>query len=309
MNHLLKENRLKQDEVDNACVAIIERGERISTNTVHKEVGERGSFSTIQKMIKDWQARHPEQTATIEKQPEKVEIPESLKTAGNAALKAFWTQAVGLAHSELETQREALKRAENEVNLKMEELQEFSDNQDNTIEVLREQLAQITAKNHELESALTTEQTKTTELTDKLNHARHELELSQIELKALNQRLSDEKTAHENDSSELKAMLGKRDADSDQLRTALENRIKTAEDHAKSLDMQVTKLQTTLDIQDRQITEAKAERADALSAEKAALEKAAVLTGQLEIVLAENKKLQVKTPAKPRQSTKLENKP
>jgi hypothetical protein len=293
MNHLLKENRLKQEEVDAACVAIVQRGERISTNTVHKEVGERGSFSTIQKMIKDWQARNPEQSEQVEKLPLVVEIPEALKTAGNNALKAFWQQAREIAQNDLKTQQEALKRAEDEVNLKIAELQEFSDNQANTIEVLREQLAQVTAESLETGKLFTTEKATTAGLTEKLNQALHDLELSRIESQTLSQRLTEEKAQHEKDAIELKTAVVQRDAERDKLRAELESRIKTSEERAKSLDMQVTKLQTALDIQAQQITESKTERAEALTAEKVAIEKAAALSGQLELILEDNKKLQV----------------
>jgi DNA repair exonuclease SbcCD ATPase subunit len=293
MNHLLKENRLKQEEVDAACIAIMQRGERISTNTVHKEVGERGSFSTIQKMIKDWQARNPEQSEQVEKLPLVVEIPEALKTAGNNALKAFWQQAREIAQNELKTQQEALKRAESDVNLKITELQEFSDNQANTIEVLREQLAQVTAESLETGKLFTTEKATTAGLTEKLNQALHDLELSRIENQTLSQRLTEEKAQHEKDAIELKTAVVQRDAERDKLRAELESRIKTSEERAKSLDMQVTKLQTALDIQAQQITESKTERAEALTAEKVAIEKAAALSGQLELILEDNKKLQV----------------
>lgn len=293
MNHLFKENRLKQEEVDAACIAMMQRGERISTNTVHKEVGERGSFSTIQKMIKDWQARNPEQSEQVAKLPLVVEIPETLKTAGNNALKAFWQQAREIAQNDLKTQQEALKRAEEEVNLKIEELQEFSDNQANTIEVLREQLAQATVENLEAGKFFTAEKATTTGLTEKLNQALHDLELSRIESQTLSQRLTEEKAQHEKDATELKAAVVHHDAERDKLRAELENRIKTSEERAKSLDMQVTKLQTALDIQAKQINEAKAERAEALTAEKVAIEKAAALAGQLELILEDNRKLQM----------------
>lgn len=292
MNHLLKENRLKQEEVDAACIAIIQRGERISTNTVHKEVRERGSFSTIQKMIKDWQNRNPEKSEQVEKSLSVVEIPDTLKNAGNNALKAFWQQAREIAHNELETQREALKRVENDVNLKIEELQEFSENQANTIEVLREQLAQVTGERLETENTLNSERAAITGLTEKLNQALHDLELSKIENQALSQRLTEEKAQHEKDATELKAAIVQRDAEREKLRADLENRIKTSEERAKSLDMQVTKLQTALDIQSGHISETKAERAEALKAEKVAIEKTAALSGQLELILEDNKRLQ-----------------
>jgi hypothetical protein len=77
MSNLLKENRLRQDDVDSACIAVIQRGERVSTTTIHKEVGERGSFSTIQKMVKDWQARNPVESERIENLPLKADMPES----------------------------------------------------------------------------------------------------------------------------------------------------------------------------------------------------------------------------------------
>lgn len=294
MNHLLKENRLKQEEVDEACIAIMQRGERISTNTVHKEVGERGSFSTIQKMVKDWQARNPEQLEQIENLPLKIDIPESLKNAGDNALKAFWHQARELAHNELEVQRESLRKAEDDINLKIEELQEFSDNQANTIEVLREQLAEVTAKSLELEQLLTTEHATTTALTEKLNSALHDLELSGIDNQTLAQRLNESKESCNKQVSELKADIVKRDADNGTLRADFDKRIKTSEESVKSLDKQVTKLQTALDIQDKQITETKAERAAALLAEKLALEKAAALSGQLEQILKDVKQFTAK---------------
>jgi len=143
MSNLLKENRLKQEEVDAACMAVMPRGERVGITTIHKEVGERGSFSTIQKMVKDWQARNPVESERVENLPLKADMPDSLKTVSDNALKAVWHQARELADSELEVQRESLRKAEDDINLKIAELQEFSDNQTNTIEVLREQLAEV----------------------------------------------------------------------------------------------------------------------------------------------------------------------
>lgn len=297
MNHLLKENRLKQEEVDAACIAVMQRGERVSTNTIHKEVGERGSFSTIQKMVKDWQARNPVESERVENLPLKVDIPDTLKTAGDNALKAFWNAARELAHSELEIQRESLKKAEDDINLKIMELQEFSDNQANTIEVLREQLGQSAAELTTHKTALETERATTAALTEKLNQALHDLELSGIENKTLNQRLTEAKALHDKDVSELKTGIAQRDADNTKLRTEFDNRLKTSDDKAKSLDMQVTKLQTALDIQANQISEAKAERAAALAAEKLAIEQAATLAGQLARVLEEDKGLKTENKA------------
>jgi len=238
-DHLLKENRLKQTEIDEACNAVMQRGERISTTTIHKELGERGSFSTIQKMMKDWQARNPEQSDRVENLPLKADIPETLKGAGENALKAFWYTARELAHNELEVQRESLKKAEEDINLKIEELQEFSDNQTNTIEVLREQLEQMTAERIE------------------------------------------------------------REAENTKIRADFDTRIKASEEQAKGLNTQLTRLQTTLDAQIEKVSEAKAERTEALNAEKVAIEKAAALTGKLELVLSENKELK-KKPEEPK---------
>ena len=286
MSNLLKENRLKQDDVDTACLAVMQRGERVSTTTIHKEVGERGSFSTIQKMVKDWQARNPVESERVENLPLKADMPDSLKAVSDNALKAVWHQARELAHSELEVQRESLRKAEEDINLKIAELQEFSDNQTNTIEVLREQLAQVTAKSSELNQLLTNEHATTTALTEKLNSALHDLELSGIDNQTLTQRLTESKESHD------KQDIAKRDADNGVLRANFDKRIKTSDDKIKSLDGQVIKLQTALDLQDKQITEAKAERAAAISAEKLAIEQAANLTGQLTQVLKELKAFQ-----------------
>jgi chromosome segregation ATPase len=291
MNHLLKENRLKQDEVDTACITIMQRGERVSTNTVHKEVGERGSFSTIQKMVRDWQSRNPVESERVENLPLKADVPESLKTVADNSLKAFWNTARELAYNELEVQRESLKKAENEVNLKMVELQEFSDNQANTIDVLRDQLGQVTLELASFKTALETQQGLTTNLTEELQKATHDLELSRIEYQTLTQRLSEIKALHDKEVDELKTVITQRDADKEKLRVDFETRLKSADEKANSLDRQVTKLQTALDIQANQISEAKSERATALSAEKIAIEQASILNGKLTQVLGENKVL------------------
>ncbi len=229
----------------------------LALTTIHKEVGERGSFSTIQKMVKDWQARNPVESERVENLPLKADMPDLLKAVSDNALKAVWHQARELAYSELEVQRESLRKAEEDINLKITELQEFSDNQANTIEVLREQLAEVTAKSAELD-----------------------------------QRLIESKESYDKQVNELKADVVKRDADNGKLRADFDKRIKTSDDKIKSLDGQVIKLQTALDVQDKQITEAKAERAAALSAEKLAIEQAANLSGQLTQVLKELKAFQ-----------------
>ena len=292
--HLLKENRLKQSEIDEACTAVMQRGERISTTTIHKELGERGSFSTIQKMMKDWQARNPEQSERVENLPLKADIPEALKSAGDNALKAFWYTARELAHNELEVQRESLKKAEEDINLKIEELQEFSDNQTNTIEVLREQLGQITAEHTKLQTEQETTNTTLASLTDQLQQARHELELSNIENQAIAQRITEAKETHEEQVNQLKATIAERETENTKIRAESDTRTKASEETAKGLNTQITRLQTTLDAQIEKVSEAKAERAEALKAEKTALERAAALAGKLELVLAENKELKTK---------------
>jgi chromosome segregation ATPase len=272
----------------------MQRGERISTTTIHKELGERGSFSTIQKMMKDWQARNPEQSERVENLPLKADIPEALKSAGDNALKAFWYTARELAHNELEVQRESLKKAEEDINLKIEELQEFSDNQTNTIEVLREQLGQITSEHTELKEEQETTSSTLASLTDQLQQARHELELSNIENQALAQRLTEAKETHEEQVNQLKATIAERESENAKIRAESDTSTKASEETAKGLNTQITRLQTTLDAQIEKVSEAKAERAEALKAEKTALERAAALTGKLELVLAENKELKTK---------------
>ena len=192
-----QKERLTQDAIDTACLALIGRGESLSSTKVHKEVGERGSFSTIQKFITDFKARNPEQSEQVANLPLKIEIPEGLKVLSENGLKAVWYQARELAHNELEVQREALRKAEEDINLKIAELQEFSDNQTNTIEVLREQLGQVTIELNEHKAALDTERATTTALTEKLNSALHDLELSAIENKTLTQRLIESKESHD----------------------------------------------------------------------------------------------------------------
>jgi chromosome segregation ATPase len=245
-------------------------------------------------MMKDWQARNPEQSERVENLPLKADIPEALKSAGDNALKAFWYTARELAHNELEVQRESLKKAEEDINLKIEELQEFSDNQANTIEVLREQLGKMTAENTELKAREETTHATLASLTEQLQQTRHELELSNIENQAITQRLTEAKETHEEQVNELKATITERETENAKIRADFETRSKAQEETAKGLNTQITRLQTTLDAQIEKVSEAKAERTEALTAEKVAIEKAAALTGKLELVLAENKELKKK---------------
>jgi DNA repair ATPase RecN len=148
-----------------------------------------------------------------------------------------------------------------------------------------------------VKSALETQQGLTTHLTEELQKAIHDLELSRIEYQTLTQRLSEIKALHDKEVDELKTVITQRDADKEKLRVEFETRLKNAHEKANSLDRQVTKLQTALDIQANQISEAKSERATALSAEKIAIEQASILNGKLTQVLGENKALNTENKA------------
>ena len=178
-----KDKWLKQEDVHAACESIKARGERVSTNSVYDELGERGSYKTIQKFIVIWGAENSEQLEEIKNLPVSAEIPESIEGIGKKLLKTYWNEAKAKADAELDIQREALKQAEANANNKVDEITLFSGKQTETITVLREQLA-------EQQTQLTNEKNKTDKLNelisqehDKLNTIEKERDLSIQEVK------------------------------------------------------------------------------------------------------------------------------
>ncbi len=283
-----KDNWITQEQVDNACFNITQRGERVSTTAVHKELGERGSFSSLQKKIKIWQAQHSEIAEAAENLPLKVDVPEALQETGLNALKAFYQQARQHAQDEVEVMRESLKRTEAEIKEQIAEISAFSENQTETIENLRASLENVNSEKTALEAAQTA-------LNADLSQCRDDLKASQHKIESMEALAREHQSHHE---TELERNASEK--------AALQAQLSTQTEKMAKLELQIQAQQTTLDTGALRLDEIKAEKAAAITAEKQALESAAALRGQNKMLLSQAKELDVKLKAERKEAAAAE---
>jgi len=227
--------RLTEAEVHAACAEIAAQGERPTALTLLDRLG-RGSLTTITKYLNTWNATDEAQAIKAEALPAVVKLPQELSKDGEDLLKKMWNIAKGIADEELDIQREALKQAEQANQKKVEEAFAFSEAQSMKIDRLEGTLVELQAK-------LTQEQNDHAETVTRLNDA----EKANVALSKDNDQLQHE-------ISDLKnrvAML--EDANKTVTRENLEQQkahnvsLKQKDAEIRSLDMQVHKLQTSLD--------------------------------------------------------------
>lgn len=272
----IKENWINQEQVDNACIAITQRGERIGTTGVHKELGERGSYSSLQKKIKIWQAENSEIAEALKKLPLKIEIPENLQETGMNALKTFYQQARQHAQDEVEVMRESLKRSEADIKEQIIEISAFSDNQTETIESLRTSLESITTEKIALEI-------RQTALNTDLNQCRDDLKVSHNKIENMEALAHEHQSHHE---TELERNASEK--------SALQAQLSTQAEKITKLELQIQAQKTTLDTGTLRLDEIKVEKSAAITAEKQALESGAALRGQNEMLFSQAKELEAK---------------
>lgn len=315
-----KENWLREDAVHIACDKIRARGERVTTNSVYDELGQRGGFQTIQKYLKTWEAKNSAELGEIKNLPISAEVPESIKDFGNNVIKTFWNEAKGRAEADLDSQREAFRQAEAAMNAKIEDVATFSEQQSETIEVLRKQIAEIQTlldkeqnSNSQLNELMTVKKDELKELEKERDIAHLEIKnlIEQLkkredeseaikaslsaEIRALRDDIDNLNKIHEEalESSKNKAFaeikqlteqLGKVGARNDlnEVEMAdLKKNLKESIKENKTLDNQGQKLQINLDTALHSVLELKAEIKTALKAEKEANRRADMLEGEL----------------------------
>lgn len=129
--------RLTEQDVHAACGEIAAQGERPTALKLLDELG-RGSLTTITKYLNSWNATDEAQAIKAEELPTLVQLPEELSKDGEELLKKIWNIAKGIADSELDVQREALRQAEKDTQVRVEEAFAFSEAQAMKIERLEE---------------------------------------------------------------------------------------------------------------------------------------------------------------------------
>jgi chromosome segregation ATPase len=227
--------RLTEAEVHAACAEIATQGERPTALTLLGKLG-RGSLTTITKFLNSWNASDEAQAIKADALPAIVRLPQELSKDGEDLLKKMWNIAKGIADEDLDIQREALKQAELANQAKVEEAFKFSEAQSMKIDRLEDTLA-------ELQSKLAEEQN---------DHAKTVVHLNEAE--KTNVGLTKDNEQLQNEIKDLKSRVAMLE---DLNKTAAQENLELQKTHnvtlkqkdveIRSLDMQIHKLQTSLD--------------------------------------------------------------
>lgn len=227
--------RLTEEEVHTACAEIAAQGERPTALTLLDKLG-RGSLTTITKYLNSWNASDEAKLLGAETLPAIIELPAELTKDGESLIKKIWAIAKGIADEELDIQREALKQAEITNQMKVEEAFKFSEAQALKNERLEDTLtalkAQLDEKQQDYVQAVT-----------KLNDA----EKINVGLSKDNDRLQQEISALKNQVTTLEASNKVAAQDKQTLQQQHDAALKQKDTEIRSFDMQVHKLQLSLD--------------------------------------------------------------
>ncbi|MGZ0080548.1 DNA-binding protein [Methylomonas sp. YC3] len=226
---------MTEEEVHTACTEIAAQGERPTALKLLDNLG-RGSLTTITKYLNSWYASDEAQTLSADTLPAVIQLPQELTKDGEDLLKKIWNIAKGIADKDLEVQREALRQAEKDAQARVEEAFAFSEAQAMKIERLEEDFRSIKGQ---LDA----------------EHVAHVTTKSLLaETEKANVGLSKDREQLEHEVEELKKQVGYLEATH---KAALADRQQLEKDHVaelkqkdaeiRTIDIQVGKLQSSLD--------------------------------------------------------------
>lgn len=135
-------------EVFNVAIEIAERGETPTTLSIHKTL-KRGSYSTIQKHLKEWEESDQARDAHIETLPAVIELPDVLETDAINYGKKIWKVANDLAGAKLEQERETLNQLRLNLQRTTQEAVDYADESSERAEVAEEALAAANTANED----------------------------------------------------------------------------------------------------------------------------------------------------------------
>ncbi len=227
--------RLTEEEVHEACAEIAAQGERPTSLSLLDRLG-RGSLTTITKYLNSWYASDEAQTLSADTLPAVIQLPQELTRDGEDLLKKIWNIAKGIADKDLEVQREALRQAEKDAQARVEEAFAFSEAQAMKIERLEEDFRSIKGQldaEHVAHVATKSLLAETEKANVGLSKDREQLEHEVEELKK--------------QVSSLEAANKAAMADRQQLEKDHVAELKQKDTEIRTIDIQVGKLQSSLD--------------------------------------------------------------
>jgi chromosome segregation ATPase len=215
----MAQRKLTETIILAAISEIVGRGEQPSTTLIHDQVGNIGSFATINKVFHPWRDNHEKNLSDL---PTEVLLPADLEESFIQLAKKVWTQATKISNNELEKQREALAQVEHEVKLELSSAIKIGEVSENARTELQEQLDKQTALNNEL--------TEKAILLEKENEMLKEQVKETEQLKTKNQEQSTQLAVSQSKMDEAMAIIQNTKSDlkveqshNEQLKTKIEN--------------------------------------------------------------------------------------
>lgn len=132
--------KITQDDVFAAARDLVGAGEQPSTLAIHKVLG-KGSYSTIQKYLKEWEDSEEALDARTENLPAIVDLPEQLEQDALLFVKKLWKAAQDIAEDAIQQERVALAQAQAQAEKAKQEAIDYADDLSGKVEDLEEQWA------------------------------------------------------------------------------------------------------------------------------------------------------------------------
>lgn len=142
-------SRITFEDVSTAARRLVESGERPSAPKIRKLLGDRGGMATIQKHLDSWREAGGKD-ADASQIPE---MPEQLAADAQTLIQQIWGQARTAADEEIQADREKLSRERALMQEKLDETIAVSEQQEQQIDDLKDQVKILKRQVDELDQA------------------------------------------------------------------------------------------------------------------------------------------------------------
>ncbi|UJS23525.1 DNA-binding protein [Thiothrix winogradskyi] len=287
---------ITKDQIFQAADQLTAAGESATMAAVRKLLGG-GSYTTINEGLKEWKAKQ-HTTNTLIREPAPPAVATRLEELGAD----IWAVALELANTRLTTEREALEATRIQVETAQQEATELADQLSVELETLQSNckqvvsdlqtanaaLEQLRQENATLTRQLATTEARAEETTKRADDLKAELQHAHAENKAQRERHANETQALQDQLNTTEKALQTEVANGVRLTLELTH----AQTQAQAAQQQQQALQersaTEIQRMNERLTQAQAEREQALQAARATREDAAGLRGELEALRVQN---------------------
>ena len=309
---------LTKDQILQAADQLAAAGETPTLAAVRKSVGG-GSYTTINEALKEWKAKQ-HTTNTPIREPAPAAVATRIEELGAD----IWAVALELANARLTSEREALEATRQQLETAQQEATELADQLSAELETLQAQHRQtsealqaastaietLQQENATLSRQLATTEARAEETTKRADDLRAELQHAHAENTAQRQRHDAETQALQAQLNTTEKALQTEVANGVRLTLELTHAQMQASTAQQQQQAQQERHADEIRLMGERLTQAQAEREQALQAAGATREDAAGMRGELEALRGQNAALLATlTPQAPAKDSKTKSKP